>query len=44
MYGEGAHPREGHFLWIIGMLLVLFCGDLSKLLRPRTASAAARPA
>jgi hypothetical protein len=44
MYGEGAHPREGHFLWIVGMLLVLFCGDLSKLLRPRTTSAAARPA
>jgi hypothetical protein len=29
---------------IIGMLLVLFCGDLSKLLRPRTGSTAARPA
>ena len=25
---EGLHPREGYFLWILGMLLVLFSSNL----------------
>ncbi len=27
---ESLHPREGHFVWIIGMLLVLFSPELAK--------------
>lgn len=27
---EELYPREGHFLWVIGMLLVLFSGRLRK--------------
>jgi hypothetical protein len=30
---EDFFPREGHFLWIIGMLLVLFSEQFSQLLR-----------
>ena len=32
---ETVHPREGHFLWILGMLLVLFSAKL----RPSEAKA-----
>jgi peptidoglycan/LPS O-acetylase OafA/YrhL len=28
---EGFYPREGHFLWILGMLLVLFANEASEL-------------
>ena len=27
---ENLHPREGYFLWILGMILVLFSGFLSQ--------------
>jgi hypothetical protein len=27
---EMVYPREGHFVWIIGMLLVLFSGEIAK--------------
>jgi hypothetical protein len=43
MYNEAARPREGHVLWIIGMLLVLFSEELSRLLRPRHATLGASP-
>jgi hypothetical protein len=29
-YKESLYPREGHFVWIIGMLLVLFSRELSR--------------
>ena len=27
---EGVYPREGHFVWVFGMLLVLFSRELAK--------------
>jgi hypothetical protein len=30
MYQEDSYPREGHFVWIAGMLLVLFSGKLGQ--------------
>jgi hypothetical protein len=27
---EGVYPREGHFVWVIGMLLVLFSGEIAR--------------
>jgi hypothetical protein len=32
---RGMHPREGHFLWIVGMLLVLFSGTFGTSARTR---------
>jgi len=29
-YYEKLYPREGHFLWVIGMLLTLFSSKLRK--------------
>ncbi len=26
--GQGSYPREGYFLWLLGMILALFCGFL----------------
>jgi hypothetical protein len=43
MYDQAARPREGHVLWIIGMLLVLFSEELSRLPRPRRATPGASP-
>jgi hypothetical protein len=33
---EDLYPREGYFLWILGMLLVLFSKDLAARYRPDT--------
>jgi hypothetical protein len=34
-YYEGLYPREGHFLWIVGMLLALFATSNLQLNRPK---------
>jgi len=31
---RGFHPREGHFMWLVGMLTVLFCDKLASLPKP----------
>ena len=38
LYYENLHPREGHFLWILGMLLVLFPDKIASMSSARHSS------